>query len=158
MQAWIVFMAMALTGGAADCPVVATHGPDVEAVSRRERDGARVNVDGWRIDDARDFFTSDYFSLQPDGTVRRLDAVLATFKDGRGAGWARSFDIADLDVRVYHCTSAVATGIAQVRALAAPADAQPWRIRYLNVWRREDGRWRNAANQFVRVVETPARP
>lgn len=142
-----------------ECPVVTATGPDVEAVREMELRGARVNMDGWSIADAHRFFAPDYVSIQPDGTVRRLDSVLAVFVDGRSRGWARSFDVSELDIHVYHCTAAVVVGKAEVRASAAPPDSPPWRIRYLNVWRKQDGRWLNSANQFTRMIETAnARP
>lgn len=138
-----------------ECPVVTTAGPDVEAVKEMEAYGARVNMDGWSIIDARRFFAPDYVSIQPDGTVRRMDSVLAVFTNGRSDGWARSFDVSDLDVHVYHCSTAVVVGKAEVRANAAPPDSPPWRIRYLNVWRKQDGHWLNSANQFTRMIQAP---
>lgn len=130
-------------------------GREVEAVRRLELRGAEVNVDGWRIEEAQSFFASDFVSIAPDGSVTRLDRVLSGFVDGASAGWARSFDIVDLDVRLYDCRAAIVVGLAEVRPLAAPADAAPWRIRFLNVWRKEGDRWLYSANQFARVTGAP---
>lgn len=135
------------------CPASATAGPDVEAVRQREWRGARANVEGWSIDEARAFFAPDFVSIAPDGSSSELDRVFAGFRDGRSAAWARSFDLTALDIRVYDCTTAVVVGVAQVRALAASAEAPPWRIRFLNVWRRMDGEWRYAASQFTRMAQ-----
>lgn len=135
------------------CPASATTGAEVEAVRKRELRGARVNIEGWEAEEARGFFAPEYLSIQPDGGVRRLDAVMAAFVDGRSRGWARSFEISALDIHVYHCVAAVVVGVAEVRAAAAPADARPWRIRYLNVWRWQDGQWLNSSNQFARIAE-----
>lgn len=140
----------------ADCPSSTMTGADVNAVRKRELRGARVNVEGWDVDEARGFFAPEYLSIQPDGSMRRLDAVMAAFADGHSRGWARSFELSELEIRVYHCVAAVVTGVAEVRAAAAPADARPWRIRYLNVWRRQDGQWLNTSNQFARIAEQPA--
>lgn len=137
------------------CPDVATAGADVEAVRALELRGAQVNVEGWSINEARGFFAPDFVSIHPDGTVNRLDKVLAVFADGRSAGFARSFDITALEIRVYGCDAATVIGTAEVRARAAPANAPAWRVRFLNVWRRDVGRWRLAANQFARIMPDP---
>lgn len=137
------------------CPEVATTGADVEAVRARELRGARANVDGWALAEARSFFAPEYFSIQMDGSIRRLDAVFAGFTDGRSPGWARRFELADLQIHVYRCATAVVTGLIEASASAAPADAPPWRVRYLNVWRRHGDQWVSAANQFVRVTGAP---
>ncbi|ANB19282.1 nuclear transport factor 2 family protein [Dokdonella koreensis] len=138
------------------CPEVATTGADVEAVRARELRGARANLDGWTLADARGFFAPEYFSIQMDGSIRRLNAVFAGFTDGRSPGWARRFELADLQIHVYRCDTAVVTGLIEASASAAPANAPPWRIRYLNLWRRQGDQWLNAANQFVRVTSAPA--
>lgn len=137
---------------AADCPASTTGGPEVEAVRALEQRGARVNVEGWTIDQARAFFAPEFRSIGPDGAVTPLDRILASFVDGRSRGWASRFDLVELDIRVHGCTAAIVVGLAEVRPLAAPADAPPWRIRFLNVWRRESGQWLYAANQYARVT------
>lgn len=143
---------------AASCPGVATTGPDVEAIRQLELRGGQVNVEGWSIEEARTFFAPDFLSIEPGGGVNRLDKVLSSFSGGCNPGFARSFDISDLEIRVYGCDAAIATAIADVRILAAPPDAPAWRIRYLNMWRLDAGHWRLAANQFARVVSTSDKP
>ena len=142
----------------ARCPGSTTTGPDVEEIRRLELRGGQVNVEGWSIEEARGFFAPDFFAIEPGGQINRLDKILSGFSNGRNPGFARSFDISGLDIRVYGCDAAVVTGLADVRVLAAPPDAPAWRIRFLNVWRRDEGRWRLAANQFVRVMPAPNSP
>lgn len=137
------------------CSGVRTSGPEVDAIRALEQRGARVNVEGWSIDEARGFFSPDFVSIQPDGSVIRLDKVLTAFPDGRNAGFARSFDITELEIRVYGCDAAVAIGAADIRARAAAPDAPALRVRFLNMWRRDAGRWRLTANQFARIPSDP---
>lgn len=145
----------AVTSSQARCPHTATTGPEVEAIRTLELRGARVNVEGWSIEEARGFLAPDFVSIRPDGSVTRLDKVLAAFPDGRNAGFARSFDIAALEIRVYGCDAAIVIGTADIRARAAPPDAPAWRVRFLNMWRRDAGRWRLTANQFARIPPDP---
>jgi ketosteroid isomerase-like protein len=128
---------------------VATTGADVDAVRRLEARGAAVNVEGWDIEEARGFFAPEWASVQPDGSVLRLDSVFAGFQDGRSRPWAQSFTHTELDVRVA-CDSAVVIGLAEVRPRGAP-EGVVVRTRFLNVWRKQDGRWLYAANQYVRL-------
>ncbi len=145
----------AATSSDARCPHAATAGPAVEAIRALELRGARANVDGWSIEEARSFFAPDFVSIQPDGSVTRLDKVLTAFADGRNAGFARSFDITELEIRVYGCNAAIVIGAADIRARAAPPDAPAWRVRFLNIWRRDGERWRLTANQFARIPPDP---
>jgi hypothetical protein len=128
-----------------------TAGPDVEEVRQRELRGAAVNVEGWAIAEARGFFAPEWVSVQPDGSVTRLETVLGGFLEGRSRAWASSFTLTELDIRVA-CDSAVVIGLAEARPLGAPQSSPPVRMRFINVWRKQDGRWLYAANQW-----TPAR-
>ncbi len=139
------------------CEGVAVEGPDVEAVRRLESFGAQVNVDGWPEAVARAFFAPDFVAVAPGGAVSDLGHVLSTFKDGASPGWARRFEITSLDIRIYNCSTAVVIGAGQVQPLGDAAGTPAWRIRFLNVWRLEKGRWLYAANQFTRLSETPDR-
>ena len=145
-----------MTPGAPICAPVATSGRDADEIARLERRGAQVNVDGWSIDEARSFFASDFASVQPDGSVQALDTVLASFVDGRSQPWARSFDLVELEIRVFNCSSATVIGLAEVRPIGMPTEAAPLRLRFLNVWRKTDDRWVYAANQWTRVSAAPA--
>jgi Domain of unknown function (DUF4440) len=137
------------------CLGVAREGADVEAVRQMEQRGARMNIDGWDFADSREFFASDFVSIQPGGGVSDLAAVMSTFSNGRSPGWARRFDLTELDVRIFNCEFALVIGTAEAHPLAAAADAPPWRVRFLNVWRKEGGRWRYWANQFTTIVSAP---
>lgn len=140
---------------AAECAPVATAGPEAEEIRRLELRGAEVNVQGWGIAEARGFFAPDFVSVGADGTVTRLDRVLGSFTDGVSRGWAGRFEILELEIRILGCAAAIVVGLAEARPLAAPAGTPSWRIRFLNVWRRENGRWLYAANQFARVGAPP---
>lgn len=63
-----------------------TAGPDVEEVQRLELRGGAVNVEGWTIEEARAFFAPEWVSVQPDGSVTRLETVLSNFVEGRSRG------------------------------------------------------------------------
>lgn len=135
--------------GAKDCPATA-EGPDAEEIRSLEERGARANVEGWSIEEARAFFAPEWASVQPNGEVSDVDAVLSAFKDDRSVPWAGRFDLSDLDIRVY-CDTAVVIGRGEAWAPGAPAEVPPAvKFRFLNVWRKEGGRWLYAANQFVR--------
>lgn len=129
-------------------PVIS--GAEVDEIRRLERVGAASNVEGWGLDDARAFFAPEWTSVQPNGSVMRLDAVLSQFPNGRSQPWASRFELPELDVRVY-CDVAVVVGVGEAWAPDAAANATPAvRFRFTNVWRKQDGRWLYAANQFTR--------
>jgi hypothetical protein len=88
--------------------------------------------------------------------VQTFDTILASFVDGRSRPWAQSFDLIELDIRVFNCNSAMVVGLAEVRPIGLPADAAPLRLRFLNVWRRTDDGWVYAANQWTRATAAAA--
>ena len=152
----VVVAASALSGAslaaqaaptARTCPVV-TIGPDVDAIRILEMRGAAVNVSGWVAEEARAFFAPEWVSVQPDGSVTKVEQVLAGFRNGRSVAWARSFALDQLDMRVF-CDTAVVVGLARARPLGAPA-TRIIQLRYVNVGQRRDGRWLYTANQFER--------
>jgi hypothetical protein len=133
------------------CLSMQTSGPDAEEIRRLENRGAQSNVDGWSLEEARDFFAPEWISVGPDGAHSDLAAVLDGFENGRSRPWAGRFDILDLDIRVY-CDSAIVVGKAAAYRIGAsgPNDAPAVHFRWLNVWRKQDGRWLYVANQFAR--------
>lgn len=133
------------------CPSMSTSGPDVEEIRRLEQRGAQSNVDGWSLEEARGFFAPEWISVGPDGTDGAIATVLDGFENGRSQPWAGRFDILDLDIRVY-CDVAVVVGRAAAYRIGAsgPEDSPAVHFRWLNVWRKQDGRWVYAANQFTR--------
>lgn len=146
--------ATASGGGTAttqSCPVMITSGPEAAEIGRLEERGARANVEGWSIEEARAFFAPEWVSVQPTGAVSDLDAVLSSFPNGQSVPWAGRFDLTNLDIRVY-CDMAVVIGQAEAWRPGATAEgsAPAVRFRFLNVWRKVDGRWLYAANQFTR--------
>lgn len=135
----------------ADCPTITSSGPDADEIRRLEERGARANVEGWSIEEARAFFAPEWLSVQPNGTDVSLESVFSTFPNGRSVPWAGRFDLTDLDVRVY-CNTAIVIGRAEAYPPGATAaDTEPAvRFRYLNVWRKVDGQWLYAAQQYTR--------
>jgi hypothetical protein len=133
------------------CVGMTTAGPEADQVRRLEERGARANVEGWSIEEARAFFAPEWVSVQPSGSSSDLETVLSGFRNGRSVPWAGRFDITNLDVRVY-CDTALAVGRAEAYQVgASSADARPAaRFRWLNVWRKSNGRWVLTANQFTR--------
>ncbi len=132
------------------CGAPVTTGPDVAEIDRLERRGAQVNVEGWGIEEARAFFAPEWVSVQPDGSVTPLAQVFDRFPNGRSQAWAASFTLTELDIRVY-CDVAIVIGLGEAQVRGAAQNAAPLKFRFLNVWRRQDGRWLYAANQFVRL-------
>ncbi len=128
---------------------------DIEELRRLEQRGARTNVEGWSLDEAKAFFAPTWVSVGPDGKVAGVDSVLASFVDGRSRPWASRFDLLELDIRVYGA-AAVVIGLAEAEGIGAPAGAKPIRFRYLNVWRKVHGRWLYSEQQFTRFP-TPER-
>lgn len=126
---------------------------DAEELRRLELRGARANVEGWTLDEAKAFFTANWVSVGPDGSVAGVDAVLSSFVEGRSRPWAARFDLLELDIRVYGSV-AVVIGLAEAEGIAAPAGTRPTRFRYLNVWRKVDGRWLYSEQQFTRFQVT----
>lgn len=136
------------------CAEHADVGADVEAVRALELRGAAINVEGWSEAEARAFFAPEWFSVQLDGSRVDLATVLARFQDGRMPGWARRFDLPRLDIRIY-CDMAIAVGDAEIEPRNMPADAEPMRFRYMNIWRRAEGGWLYTAQLFY-PPSTPA--
>lgn len=139
------------SGSSNACLAMTTSGPDADELARLEERGARANVEGWSVEEARAFFAPEWTSVQPNGTNTNLDAVLNTFQNGRSIPWAGRFDITNLDIRVY-CDTAVVIGSADAYRIGASGDgAQPAvHFRWLNVWRKVNGHWVYAANEYTR--------
>ena len=139
------------TSAASTCNTATTTGEAVDAVRRLEERGARTNVEGWGMEEARQFFAPTWVSVGPDGAVKGLDTVFEAFVDGRSRPWATRFDLLDLDIRVY-CDTAIVIGLAEARG---STPEQVARFRYLNVWRKVDGRWLYSEQQFTRLPVAP---
>jgi ketosteroid isomerase-like protein len=122
---------------------------EVEELRRLELRGARTNVEGWTLDEAKAFFAPQWVSVGPDGKIAGADSVFASFVDGRSRPWASRFDLVELDIRVYGVV-AVVIGLAEAEGIGAPAGTKPTRFRYLNVWRKVNGRWLYSEQQFTR--------
>ncbi len=122
---------------------------DIEEVRRLELRGARVNTEGWSLEEARAFFAPTFVSVGPDGNVAGLDSVLTGFAGGRLKPWAKRFDLVELDIRVYGAV-AIVIGLAEAEWIGAPDGTKPIRFRFLNVWRKVGGRWLYSEQQFTR--------
>lgn len=122
---------------------------DVEELRRLELRGARTNVEGWNLNEAKAFFAPKWVSVGPDGKIAGVDSVFESFVDGRSRPWATRFELVELDIRVYGA-AAVVIGLAEAEGIGAPAGTKPTRFRYLNVWRKVNGRWLYSEQQFTR--------
>lgn len=131
------------------CALAARSGPDAEQVRQLEERGARSNVEGWSIDEAKAFFAPSWVSVGPDGSVSGVEPVFEGFVNGRSKPWASRFDLVELDIRVY-CDAAVVIGLAEAEGIGAKPGARIVRFRFLNVWRKVDGRWLYSEQQFTR--------
>lgn len=131
------------------CASAVRSGQDVEEVRSLERRGARSNVEGWSIDEAKAFFAPTWVSVGPDGSVSGVEPVFEGFVDGRSKPWASRFDLVEVDIRVY-CDAAVVIGLAEAEGIGAKPGARVVRFRFLNVWRKVDGRWLYSEQQFTR--------
>jgi ketosteroid isomerase-like protein len=142
--------ASAVAGGAGACTYSeSSDAAETEELRRLELRGARANVEGWSLDEAKAFFAPTWVSVGPDGKVAGADSVFASFVDGRSRPWASRFDLVELDIRVYGVV-AVVIGLAEAEGIGAPAGTKPTRFRYLNVWRKVNGRWLYSEQQFTR--------
>ena len=140
----------------AGCHGVATSGAAVDEIRALEKAGGDSNVKGMSKADGEKMFAGSFISFGPDGAVKTRDDVLKTYVDGKMAPWAASFEIKELDVRVY-CDTATVVGLSEVVPLKAKPDAAPVRFRWLNVWAKPEGFWQIVATQFT-VLKPPAAP
>lgn len=131
------------------CPGETADPADIEELRRLELRGARTNAEGWTLDEAKAFFAPKWVSVGPDGKIAGVDSVFESFVGGRSRPWASRFDLVELDIRVYG-TAAVVIGLAEAEGIGAPAGTKPVRFRYLNVWRKVNGRWLYSEQQFTR--------
>lgn len=141
--------ANASCGSSVCCARETNNAEDVEEVRRLELRGARTNVEGWSLEEAKAFFAPTWVSIAPDGTVAGVDSVFESFVDGRSRPWAKRFDLLELDIRVYGAV-AVVIGMAEADGFGTPTGTKPTRFRYLNVWRKVNGRWLYSEQQFTR--------
>ena len=130
------------------CQSYATSGAGVDEIRALEEAGGQSNVTGMSLADGERMFARSFVSFGPDGAVKTRDDILKTYVDGKFPAWASSFEIKELDVKVY-CDTATVVGLSEVRAKAAPAEAKPIRFRWLNVWAKPEGFWQIVASQFT---------
>jgi hypothetical protein len=131
---------------ASPCLSVATSGADVDAVRAGELRVARVATEAWTLAEVAQAFAPEFQSVQPNGAVQTIDQVLGEFAHGRTSPWAARYDIVEIDVRVYGCAAASVVGVALVQPRSA---ATPMRWRFTDTWRKENGAWLYARNQYV---------
>lgn len=146
-------LAIALSLGSANaasvCPAFVAAGPAAERVRGLEVSGATGNVTGQTREDIEQMLSPEYFAISPDGAVTTRPDILKTYVGGKRPGWATSFEIKSLDIRVY-CDTAVVTGLADAMGQDANGAARKAQFRWLNVWHQADGDWRLVASQFAR--------
>jgi hypothetical protein len=153
---WLAIMACAATLAACaaqtqpranTCLDIATSGADVDAVRAAEHHVARVTTDAWTLAEVAQVFAPEFQSVQPNGAVHGIDQVLGEFVNGRTSPWAARYEIVELDIRVFGCATASATGVAEVQPRSGPA----MRWRFTDAWRKQNGAWLYARNQYVAI-------
>jgi ketosteroid isomerase-like protein len=119
---------------------------DIEAVKNGERQLAKAHLtlDLEKLDS---LFHPDYFILQPDGIIETKAEVLDSYASG-----ARQWDSAQVDemsVRI-HQDTAIVTGHWRATGKNEGTDFD-YAARFLSVWIKEAGKWRNIAYQSVEI-------
>ena len=89
----------------------------------------------------------DFTFIEPDGTVKKRAEYLADRSSD--ATVTESFVLADLEVRVFG-NSALASGVATVRERRHEKRYR-FRLRWKELWRKENGRWQVVASQATPV-------
>jgi len=120
--------------------------PDAELVAAAERAVAEAHV---RLDAAAldELFHDAYVVLQPDGTIERKADILASFATG-----SRSWEFAEVDELEIASFGASATVVGRWRARGRNGDVRfDYAARFLSVWIKADGRWRNVAYQAAEI-------
>lgn len=117
-------------------------GDDAWQVLQNERELARAHVvmDLAIIDQ---LLHPGYTLLQPDGLIENKQAVLASYRQGSREWYSAT--ASNMEVVVYG-------NLALVRGLWSAAghngaEAFDYAARFLSMWRKDDGRWRNIAYQ-----------
>lgn len=124
---------------------------DAQAVLRGERALARAHLE-------MDLATIDqllhpgYTILQPNGLMEDKETVLASYREG-----SRQWDAAAVSAM----EAAVSGNLALVSGLWTAAghngaEAFNYAARFLSMWYKEDGRWRNIAYQSIELPSGPA--
>lgn len=131
------------------CAGFEVDGPVAERVRSLEVGGAAGNVTGQTLQDTEQMLSPEYFAIGPDGSVTDRADILKTYGNGKRPGWAVSFEIKSLGIRVY-CDTAVVTGLAEATGKDANGTLRQAQFRWLNVWYQADGDWRLVASQFAR--------
>jgi ketosteroid isomerase-like protein len=110
------------------------------AIAGAERELAAAHL-SLELDTIDRLLHPDYVIVQPDGRIESKADVLASYRAG-GRRWDTA-EADELDVRLFGGT-AIVTGRWQASGenQGEPFD---YAARFLSVWFREDGRWRNIA-------------
>ncbi|MGB3469879.1 MAG: nuclear transport factor 2 family protein [Erythrobacter sp.] len=132
----------------ADCGVPVTNGEDVEAIRMLELQGTRANVEGTSREDFIDILAPEYRAVRPDGSVLDYAATVASLPSGNLPAWASTFEIVEMEIRVY-CDVATVVGFAQATPATNTTDSAPLRFRWLHVWTRKNGDWKYTAQQYT---------
>jgi hypothetical protein len=132
------------------CQTYATTGARVDEIRALEETGGQSNVVGMTLAEGERMFAQSFVSYGPDGAIKTRADVLKTYVDGKFQPWASSFEIKELEVKVY-CDTATVVGLSEVRPKGAPPAAKAIRFRWLNVWAKPEGFWQIVASQFTPV-------
>lgn len=120
---------------------------DALAVASAEEALAQAHVD-LALNVIDDLLHPDYIAIQPGGVVEARQAVLDSYRSGTRHWDSASVD--ELDVRVYDGAAVV---IGRWTASGRNgAQAFCYQARFLSVWARQQGQWRNVAYQSTEIT------
>lgn len=117
------------------------------AQSEYELAQAHLNMDLSKIDD---LLHRNYTVLQPGGEIEHKAAVLDSYRQG-----TRHWDsaaVADLEVTVSG-NLALVCGLWAATGQNGPVSFD-YSARFLSMWRKDDGRWRNIAYQSTEISDS----
>ncbi len=116
------------------------------AQSERELAQAHVDMDLEKIDD---LLHPDYTILQPDGETENKESVLTSYLTG-SRHWHEAA-VNDLSIAVFG-NLALVSGL-WTAAGQNGAESFDYSARFLSMWRKDNGRWRNIAYQSLEITD-----
>ncbi|WP_241303653.1 nuclear transport factor 2 family protein [Burkholderia stabilis] len=121
---------------------------DQQAVEQAEHAIAAAHLDLDRgIDVIAHLLHPDYVLIQPGGDIETKDDVLASYRSG-----TRRWDTAAVDQLSTRAHGDAAIVIGRWRATGQNGAAHfDYQARFLSVWVRHDGTWRNIAYQSTEI-------
>jgi len=119
---------------------------DIEAITQAEHKLAEAHL-LLDINSIDALLHPDYVVLQPDGRIETKADILASYRTGQRRWYTASSD--QLSVRL-HKDTAVVTGRWQASGQNGEKHFD-YTARFLSIWIRENGKWKNIAYQSVEI-------